>query len=128
MRFTALLILLTALSNYAIAEQSLSLQRAVEMMNATNNRIKATEYQTLAAKRERQAAISLFSPQINIRSAWVHTQKDVAIDINPLKGALNSLDLGSLLNLDWRYTLQPRTFGFVGADITVPIFTGGKII
>ena len=128
MRFTALLILFTALSNYAIAEQSLSLQRAVEMMNATNNRIKATEYQTLAAKRERQAAISLFSPQINIRSAWVHTQKDVAIDINPLKGALNSLDLGSLLNLDWRYTLQPRTFGFVGADITVPIFTGGKII
>ena len=100
MRFTALLILFTALSNYAIAEQSLSLQRAVEMMNTTNNRIKATEYQTLAAKRERQAAISLFSPQINIRSAWVHTQKDVAIDINPLKGALNSLDLGSILNLD----------------------------
>ena len=128
MRFTALLILFTALYSYTSAEHSLSLQQAAEMMNATNSQIKAAEYQTLAAKRERQAAISLFSPQINVRSAWIHTQKDLAIDINPLKEALNSFNLGSLLSLDWRYTIQPRTFGFVGADVTVPIFTGGKII
>lgn len=128
MRFTALLLLFTALFDTALAQSSLSLQEASEMMFATNSKIESTEYQTLAAKRKRQAAISLFSPTINIRSAWVHTQKDLAVDINPLKGVLSSFDLGALLGLDWKYTIQPRNFGFIGADITMPIFTGGKII
>ncbi len=108
--------------------QQLSLKEAAELTYSNHPAIKATEYQQLAAKRSRQAALGLYSPQINIHSAWAHTQKDIAIDINPLKQLLGSLDIAPLLNLDWRYTIQNRTLGFVEADIAIPLFTGGKII
>lgn len=128
MRFTALFILSALIYAIALGQSTLSLTEAAEMTFATNNKIRAAKYQTIAAKRNRQAALSLFSPQINIHSGWVHAQKDLYIDINPLKPLLGSLDIAPLLGLDWKYTIQNRNFGFIEADITVPIFTGGKII
>ncbi|MBQ7310881.1 MAG: TolC family protein [Alistipes sp.] len=128
MRPTVLFILSALIYVQALGQCTLSLTEAAEMTFATNSKIKATEFQALAAKRSRQAALSLFSPQINIHSGWVHAQKDLYIDINPLKPLLGSLDIAPLLGLDWRYTIQNRNFGFIEADITVPIFTGGKII
>ncbi|MBO5820955.1 MAG: TolC family protein, partial [Alistipes sp.] len=46
-----------------------------------------------------------------------------------------SSDLASLLtqglspitSMDWRYTLQKRSFGVVGATLTLPIYMGGRI-
>lgn len=128
MRFITLNILSTIVYLHAIGQVSLSLDEATEMMFAHNNKIKASQYHVIAAKRERQAALSLFSPQINIHSGWIHAQKDLYIDINPLKPLLTPLDITPLLGLDWKYTIQNRNFGFIEADITVPIFTGGKII
>ena len=98
------------------------------MAFASNHAIKAADYQLLAAKRSRQSTWGLYAPQINIHSAWLYTQKDISIDANPLKNLVGSFDIGSLLGLDWRYTIQKRSFGFIEADITMPIFMGGKII
>ena len=120
-----------------------------------NPTVKALEYEEKAAKRERQAAIGLFMPKINVRGAYTYLGKDIKIDLNNGKGAVSDManqtistimqnptlagiiqpmlpdiqsGLNSLLGLDWAYTIQNRSFGFVGGDVTMPIFMGGKII
>ena len=128
MRFTALLFLTIAITIQTYGQGRLSLSEATTLAYATNDKIKASDYLILAAQREKQAALSLFSPQIKIHSGYVYAQKDINIDANPLKPLFTSLDIKPLLALDWKYTIQERNFGFIEADVTVPIFTGGKII
>lgn len=108
--------------------QSLTLEQAAQITLGHNPTIKAAEYNTLAAKRNSQAARGLYAPKIALHGAWVHTQKDIAVDFNPLKPLLSQFDISSLLGLDWSMTIQNRSFGFLEADITIPIFTGGEII
>lgn len=111
-----------------IAENSLTLQQAAELVVDNNPTIKAAEFEQLTAHRKRQAARGLYMPKISTTAAWTTLQKDIAIDINPLKPLLGNLDIAALLGLDWSYTLQNRNLGFIEADITIPLFTGGKII
>ena len=115
-----------------------------------NPAIVASDYAKQAAHRERQAAIGLFMPKISLRGAYTHFNKDIKIDLNHLKikasGALGDLlsnpeaasvlapylpaiqgGLSSLLGLDLSYTLQRRNTAFLGGDVVVPIFAGGKI-
>lgn len=120
-------ILLLLISFPVFADNSLSLQQASELVIDNNPEIKAAEYQQIAAYRKRQAAIGLYMPKISATAAWATMQKDIAIDINPLKPLLGNFNIAALLGLDWNYTLQNRNLGFIEADITVPLFTGGKI-
>jgi outer membrane protein TolC len=120
--------LLTSLWSNGQQPHTLTFEQALEITCNNNPSLKADDELLEAAKRNRQAAIGLFMPQIEIHGSWVHTQKDIAIDANPLKPLLGALNLPPLLNLDWRYTIQKRTFAFAEADVTIPLFTGGKII
>jgi len=129
----------------------LSLEEAVSIATTENPAIKASQYEELAAKRQRQAAIGLRMPKINAVGSYIYTGDDIAIDANHLKGPVSTVAgdlitagvqngiinqqtagflqgaLGSMTALDWKYTLQDRSFGFVGGEITVPVFLGGKI-
>lgn len=108
--------------------QPLSLEQAARLTFKNNPTIKAAENNTLAAKRNSQAARGLYAPKIAMHGAWVYTQKDIGIDLNPLKPLLSQFDIAPLLALDWNLPLQNRSFGFLEADITIPLFTGGKIV
>ena len=110
------------------AEEKLTLQQATELVIDNNPAIKAAEFEQLTAHYKRQAARGLYMPKISTTAAWATLQKDIAIDINPLKPLLGHLDIAALLGLDWSYTLQNRNLGFIEADVTIPLFTGGKII
>lgn len=131
--------------------RTLSLEEAVSMATANNPAVKAAQYEELAAKRQRQAAIGLRMPKINAVGSYVYMGDDVAIDANEFKepagaaagefltaGVQNGIispqlagmlqnALGTVAGLDWRYSLQDRSFGFVGGQITVPVFLGGQI-
>ena len=96
-----------------IAENSLTLQQAAELVVDNNPAIKAAEFEQLTAHRKRQAARGLYMPKISTTAAWTTLQKDIAIDINPLKPLLGNLDIAALLGLDWSYTLQNRNLGFI---------------
>ena len=122
---TTILFLLAPLT--ICAQGSLSLEQAAKLTAENNPQIKAAEYQQLAAHQKRQAAKGLYFPKISTTAAWMTLQKDIAIDINPLKPLLGHLNLAALLGLDWSYTLQNRNLGFIEGDITIPLFTGGKI-
>ncbi len=134
---------------------TITLEDAVALTYENNPTLKALEYEALAARRERQAAIGLYMPKLNVRGAYTWLGKDIKIDLNSSKpavaGAANNTvaslmkdpsigaallpvlptiqgELNSLMGTDWAYTIQRRSTGFIGADITLPIFTGGKII
>ena len=94
-----------------------------------NPTIKAAEYAERAAHRERQAAIGLFMPKVSVKGAYTHLDKDIKIDFNPMLASFAPI-LGeglSLLGLDLSYPLQRRNAAFLGGDIVMPIFAGGKI-
>lgn len=94
-----------------------------------NPSIKAAEYAERVAHRERQAAIGLFMPKVSVKGAYTHLDKDIKIDFNPMLASFAPI-LGeglSLLGLDLSYPLQRRNTAFLGGDIVMPIFAGGKI-
>ena len=129
----------------------LSLNKAIEMTLSQNPNIKSAHYNEQAAVANRKATKGLYMPQINLIGNYSHLGKNIAINTNHLKqnittaagdiissaiqteiisqntAAMLSNLLGEVTNLDWNYTLQNRSFGFIGAEVSVPIFLGGKI-
>ena len=116
---------------------SLTFDDALSLGMGQNPAVVASNYAEQAAHRERQAAIGLFMPRVSVKGAYTHLDKDIKIDLNHLKagfsGALAPIippianALSPLLGLDFSYTLQRRNTAFLGSDIVVPIFAGGKI-
>ena len=128
----------------------LTFDDALSLGMERNPVIIASDYAERAAHRERQAAIGLFMPKVSVKGAYTYFNKDIKIDLNDLKvkasgalgGVLSNPDiasalapylpaiqggLSSLLGLDLSYTLQRRNTAFLGGDIVLPIFAGGKI-
>ena len=129
--------------------RTLSFDDAVAIMMNDNPSMQAAEYEELAAKRERQAAVGMHFPVISVGGSYAYLGKDIALeaDLNGYKEGvqssvgqlLPSLDpalqqavgglLGPLMGQSWdfSYTLQKQSFGFVGGSVSLPIFLGGKI-
>ena len=129
----------------------LSLDKAIEMTLSQNPNIKSAHYNEQAAVANRKATKGLYMPQINLIGNYSHLGKNIAINTNHSKqnittaagdiissaiqteiisqntAAMLSNLLGEVTNLDWNYTLQKRNFGFIGTEVSVPIFLGGKI-
>lgn len=107
----------------------LTLDDAFSLGFERNPAIVATEYAERAAHRKRQAAIGLFMPKISVKGAYTHLDKDIKIDFNPMLSSFSPI-LGeglAMLGLDLSYTLQRRNTAFLGGDVVMPIFAGGKI-
>ena len=107
----------------------LTFDDALTLCLERNPAIIVTDYAERAAHRERQAAIGLFMPKVSIKGAYTHLDKDVKIDFNKmLSSSLPLIGEGfSALGLDLSYTLQSRNTAFLGGDVEMPIFAGGKI-
>lgn len=107
----------------------LTLDDALSLGLERNPAIVAADYAEQAAHRKRQAAIGLFMPKVSVKGAYAHLDKDIKIDFNPMLSSLSPI-LGeglTALGLDLSYPLQRRNTAFLGGDVVVPIFAGGKI-
>ena len=71
---------------------SLSFDDALLLGMERNPAIVASDYAEQAAHRERQAAIGLFMPQISIKGAYSHFNKDIKIVLVGYDTELNSKD------------------------------------
>ena len=127
--------------------QLLSLDEAITAALTDNPAMKAAAYEEKAAMQERRAAIGLRMPRIGVTGAYAYLGKDIGFDLNDMKEPVNGLAgqiLGSgmvppqyiptiqglispLLAADWSLTIQDRSLGFVGGEVTLPIWMGGKI-
>jgi outer membrane protein TolC len=116
---------------FGVAAQTsyISLDDALATAFEQNPAIRASEYAVRAAHRERQAAIGLFMPKVSIKGAYAHLNKDIKLNLNPMLTQFTPLlgDGLSALGLDLSYTLQHRNSAFLGGDIVVPLFAGGRV-
>lgn len=129
------------------AGKMLTLDEAISTALDDNPSMTAAAYEEQAAAQERRAAAGLRLPQISVAGAYAYLGKDIGFDLNGVKTPLtNAADkiLGSgfipssilsginglldpLLGADWSLTIQDRSLGFVGGQVSVPIWMGGKI-
>ena len=86
-------------------------------------------------------------PQIGITGSYAYLGKDIEIDLNNMKAPVQNLAgqilqsgmipsdyipsisqmLSGAMAASWALPLQDRSLGFVGGDVTVPLWMGGKI-
>ena len=148
-KVTLVMLALTAVMQLPAQEQgrTLSLEEALEMTLSDNPAIRAAEFNRRAAQQERRAAIGLRMPQIGITGSYAYLGKDIEIDLNNMKTPVQnlagqilqsgmipsdyipsiSLMLSGAMAASWALPLQDRSLGFVGGDVTVPLWMGGKI-
>lgn len=127
--------------------RTLSLEDAIATTLTDNPAVKAAEYEERAAQQQRRAAIGLRMPQISVTGAYAYMAKDIGFDFNDMKGPAQQFAgqvLGSglvppqyipsiqqlidpLMGADWFLKVQDRSLGFVGGQVTLPIWMGGKI-
>ena len=148
-KVTLVMLALTAVIQLPAQEQgrTLSLEEALEMTLSDNPAIRAAEFNRRAAQQERRAAIGLRMPQIGITGSYAYLGKDIEIDLNNMKTPVQNLAgqilqsgmippdfipsisqmLSGAMAANWALPLQDRSLGFVGGDVTVPLWMGGKI-
>ena len=148
-KVTLVMLALTAVMQLPAQEQgrTLSLEEALEMTLSDNPAIRAAEFNRRAAQQERRAAIGLRMPQIGITGSYAYLGKDIEIDLNNMKAPVQNLAgqilqsgmipsdyipsisqmLSGAMAASWALPLQDRSLGFVGGDVTVPLWMGGRI-
>lgn len=149
--FLSFIVFCATQSVAAQEDMPLTLSDAIAIAVSTNPRIEAAHYAEIVAWRNRKAAAGLRMPTISLSGNFTHLGKDVAIDANHLKAPLQSaasdlIGFGIENNLlspqtvsllkdaiepftsaDWSLTLQKRNLAAVGGEITIPVYTGGRI-
>ena len=148
-KVTLVMLALTAVMQLPAQEQgrTLSLEEALEMTLSDNPAIRAAEFNRRAAQQERRATIGLRMPQIGITGSYAYLGKDIEIDLNNMKTPVQNLAgqilqsgmipsdyipsisqmLSGAMAASWALPLQDRSLGFVGGDVTGPLWMGGKI-
>lgn len=128
----------------AYAQTPITIEQAAEKALSSNPAVDAARYAQTAAAQQRKAAAGLRLPQISLSGAYVRMDEDIAFDLNPLKQSASNIleaiggsgvqlppevlsQAQALMGRDWTYTLQERGFASVGAGVSMPIYTGGKI-
>lgn len=133
------------------AQVDISLREAFEMMCDNNPTLKASEQAISAAEYERRATRGMYLPTIDLTANYTLLQRDIAIDLGGNKGvmieSINNLinngvnsgilspdiaeiiadGLSPIISQPWGYTLQKRSLGTISANITMPIYAGGRI-
>ncbi len=151
MREVLLLFVSSLLVCASHAQQSVDFDDALSLMVEHNASIESAGFMVDAAEYEWRAAKGLRSPTLDLNAGYMFMQRDVAIDFGGAKGiATKAIDeiigkgIGSgvitpeiatlltdgispLLAADWRYTLQNRSVGVVGLQLSMPIYAGGRI-
>jgi len=110
--------------------QNITLKQAYDLMLSKNGDAKASSFEVKAMEEEQKATKGLRLPTVGVSGTYMHLDKDITVDLNEQRNMV-----GSLLGIttpeavlgDWDFTLQEQNLGFATADISMPIFAGGKI-
>ncbi|WP_165730577.1 TolC family protein [Polaribacter sp. 20A6] len=110
--------------------QDITLRQAYDLMLSKNGDAKASSFEVKAMEEEHKATKGLRLPTIGVSGTYMHLDKDISADLNEQRnmvgGLLGITDPASVLG-SWDFTLQEKNMGFATADISMPIYAGGKI-
>ena len=151
MRFFQLLLLCLFLAFRCYAQNGVDFDEAVTLMLRNNRSIEGARYKVDAAEYELRAVRGLRAPTLNLKGVYLLMQRDIDIELGGAKGVVTqslesligegvnsgvitsgvatliSQGLSPLLSADWRYTVQRRSVGLLGLQLTMPIYAGGRI-
>lgn len=151
MRVVLLLLISQLFAHVCNAQRSVDFDDALSLMMEHNASIESAGFMVDAAEYEWRAAKGLRSPTLDLNGGYMLMQRDVAIDLGGTKGVVTEVmdriigkgvgsgvitpdiaalltdGLSPLLAADWRYTLQNRSVGVIGLQLSVPIYAGGSI-
>lgn len=152
MRYIITLILIVyATTPSVVAQQRLSFDEVVALAMEHSDMLEGHNRDIATAMYERRAARGLYLPKVEIVGAYMLAQRDIDIELNGKKGVVETSAkeliskgittgllspevaqllrgaLSPLMELDWRYTIQKRSFGAVAAKVSIPIYAGGRI-
>lgn len=124
------LLMFLVISGFEINAQTLTLKDAYNLMLQKNGEIKASSFEVNEKKEENEAVKGLRYPTVGVSAIYLHLNNDINLDLNSTRNTV-----GGLLNIpnpaavlgDWNYTLQEKNLGFATAEISMPLFAGGKI-
>ncbi|SDR77569.1 Outer membrane protein TolC [Polaribacter sp. KT25b] len=110
--------------------QNITLKQAYDLMLSKNGEAKASSFEVKAMEEEHKATKGLRLPTVSVSGTYMHLDKDIAVDLNDQRnmvgGLLSITDPASVLG-DWDFTLQEKNLGFATANVSMPIYAGGKI-
>lgn len=145
-----LLVAITAVVPLA-AQYDMTFREALDAMLLNNGSAKSARYDVDAAYNQLHVSRGLRLPKVDVIGGFTLMQRNVDIDLGgtkgvvteSIKGLINSSvtsglisssvaqalaeGLSPLMAVDWRYTLQKRAFGVIGATVSLPIYMGGRI-
>ncbi|WP_299528007.1 TolC family protein [uncultured Lutibacter sp.] len=124
-----LLLLLGLVATFTNA-QELTLKQAYDVMLSKNGEAKASSFEVKAMEEEQKATKGLRLPKVGVSGTYLHLDEDIAVDLNNQRnmiGGLLSIPNPAAVLGDWNLTLQEKNLGFATADVSMPIFAGGKI-
>ncbi len=124
--FSCVLCFLSAFTN----AQDITLRQAYDLMLSKNGDVKASSFEVKAMEEEHKATKGLRLPTLGVSGTYMHLDKDISADLNEQRnmvgGLLGITDPAAVLG-SWDFTLQEKNLGFATADISMPIYAGGKI-
>ncbi|QXP65038.1 TolC family protein [Polaribacter sp. HaHaR_3_91] len=110
--------------------QDITLRQAYDLMLSKNGDAKASSFEVKAMEEEHKATKGLRLPTVGVSGTYMHLDKDISADLNEQRnmvgGLLGITDPTAVLG-SWDFTLQEKNMGFATADISMPIYAGGKI-
>ncbi|MCL7764248.1 TolC family protein [Polaribacter sp. Z014] len=124
--FSFVLCFITTFTN----AQDITLRQAYDLMLSKNGNVKASNFEVKAMEEEHKATKGLRLPTVSVSGTYMHLDKDITADLNEQKnmvgGLLGITDPTAVLG-DWDFTLQEKNLGFATANVSMPIYAGGKI-
>ncbi len=124
-----LLLFFVLASTFANA-QELSLKQAYDAMLLNNGEVKASTFEVKAFEEEHKATKGLKLPTVSVSGTYLHLDENIDVDLNTQRnmvGGLLSIPDPAVVLGDWNLTLQEKNLGFATANVSMPIFAGGKI-
>ena len=124
--FSFVLCFITTITN----AQNITLRQAYDLMLSKNGDVKASSFEVKAMEEEHKATKGLRLPTVGVSGTYLHLDKDISADLNTQRnmvgGLLGMTDPAAVLG-SWDFTLLERNLGFATADVSMPIYAGGKI-
>jgi outer membrane protein TolC len=146
----------TAGAQDTVPGKMLSFDQALQLTWQNSHVLKQSKFSEKEKNQAAKASKGLYFPKVGISANYIIMQKDISLDLTPVRDALvplyeygkftgipssattvltddqstaymHTTGLANLLAGDWDPVIQKKQFGTVAATASWPIFTGGKI-
>lgn len=108
--------------------QTVSITRALELMQQNNDTLKGEKAKVQTAAYKLKETKGLRYPSLSIMGSYVHLNDDLKLNLNDYRDkAAGLLQITPSMLGSWDIKVQDQDFGLIAANLTWPLYTGGKI-